>query len=76
MTNFSPFELLQLKTLFALGLMKLKKIFLKISEALKFMKFRVQFIPFSNSRWERRIFEKTVSDVKVWYIIFIPCSII
>ena len=29
-TNFSPFELLQLKTLFAVGLMKLKKIFLKL----------------------------------------------
>ena len=57
-TNFSSFGLLQLKTLFAFGLMKLKIFFFKISEALDFSKSRVQFIPFNNRRWETRIFEK------------------
>ena len=36
MTNFSPFELLQLKTLFAFGLMKLKIVFLKLMKFLAF----------------------------------------
>ena len=31
---------------------------------------------FNNYKWEKRIFEKIVSVVKVWYIICIPCSII
>ena len=35
-TNFSPFELLQLKTLFAFGLMKLKIFFLKSVKLLTF----------------------------------------
>ena len=36
MTNLSPFELLQLKTLFAFGLMKLKIFFLKPVKLLTF----------------------------------------
>ena len=53
-----------------------QNIFLKTIKSLDFSKFRAQFIPFNNWRWEKRIFEKNVSDVKAEYIICIPCSII